>query len=148
MKTIKTLDELKNLADGRVVFIRYSRSHAEDIKRGYSLDHSTMAREPGLSVQEIRPEDWDESPGWVVRLVADYGSRMRSDSESYGWVATGTIAGRDADGCPAITDVTCIGILDRGFVIRCLDYSRDYDKRRRAPMTDRSPWPRTEDYGI
>ena len=150
MRTIKSLDELRELAAGRTLYIRYSHSHEADIKRGYSLDHSTMRREPGLSVQVIEGDEWDGSRGWLARVIADYGGRVKMDDGSYGWVATGTVSGRDSDDCPTLASVTCLAILDRDFVLRCLAYSRDTYERDRTHrgVNDSRPWPQIEDYGI
>ena len=150
MRTIKSLDELRELAAGQTLYIRFSSSHEADIKRGYSLDHSTMRREPGLSVMDIRPEDWDESRGWMARLVVSYGGRVRLNNDSYGWVAGGEPSGRDSDDCPTLTNVRCLAVLDRDLVLRCLDYSRAVTERDRTHrgVNDSRPWPQTEEHGL
>jgi len=91
-RKIKTVNELAGLAAGRTVYVRYSRSIARDIKRGYSLDHSQMSREPGLSAMDIRPDDWDEGRGWIARLLVSYGHLRYDGARAY--VLTGEVAGK------------------------------------------------------
>lgn len=148
--TIKSLDDLKALADGRTIYVRYSRSHTDDIERGYSLDHSSKTREPGLSVQEVSQQDWLEYRGWVVGLLVDYGSRLHYDDQSYGWIAIGEKAGTDSDGCPTIKNVKCLATIDRKFALRCMAYRRDRSDRERtdAGVNDNRPWPQPEEYGL
>ena len=150
MDTLNTIRELQDVASGRDIYVRYSRDHAGDIERGYSLNHSTMTREPGLSVQPIRDEDWSEGRGWIARLIAGYAGRTLYDTESYGWVCTGREAGEDADGCPALVDVVAISRLSTDLVARCCSYATDLDDRNRSHkgVNDSRPWPEAESYGI
>jgi len=146
--TITSLDGLRELAAEGVIYVRYSRGHRDDIRRGYSLNHQTRTREPGLSAQAIRPDDWQSGPGWVARLLADYAARLLYDADSYGWVCRARQVGTDADGCPAITDIITLAILDTELVRRCIAYSRAVYERDRTHrgVNDTRPWPAITDY--
>jgi len=145
--TIKSLDEIATLAKAGTLYVRYSRSHTADIRRGYSLDHSRMIREPGLSAQEITPAD-AEQRGWMARLLSEY--RHITMSGGYGWIARGERTGTDSDGCPTIGSVQYIGRLDPELVERCAGYSAALAERDRTDRGagDTRPWPQIADYGL
>jgi len=128
-RKIKTIKKLAELAADRTVYVRYSRSIARDIKRGYSLDHSQMSREPGLSAVDIRPEDFAEE-GWLARLLVSYGHLRYDGARAY--VLTGEVAGKDSDGCTCLdaSTIEVLGVLDRTLVECLADYSLDYSRWR------------------
>lgn len=144
---IRSLDEVVDLLEDGILYVRYSRSHRDDLKRGYSLDHGTGTLEAGLSVQEIRPEDTREGRGWIARLLCEY--RFAS-AGGYGWLARGRQVGRDSDGCPTIAGAEFVARLDAKLVTSCAAYARAYDERSRTDrgLADQRPWPRTEDFGL
>jgi hypothetical protein len=98
MKTIKSLDEIKNT--NSKVYVRWSQSIALDNKRGYSRAYGTSA-EAGLSCCEIDKswEDWR-----ILRQIAEYGF-VGGDC----WVITGHEVGVGADNEPLLSDVKLVG---------------------------------------
>jgi hypothetical protein len=98
MKTIKTVEQIKNL-NGRI-YVRWSKSIALDNSRGYSRAYGT-GREAGLSACEIN-KDW---PAWrIIRQLQEYVFCGGSC-----WIVSGTEIGRGSDNEPLLTDVECLG---------------------------------------
>lgn len=100
MKTLKTLKEVKEIEkeDNQEVYVRYSRNHEADIERGYSLNHQTGEREPGLSANRI---DQDAEDYKILKQLTEY-EYTRQDGKSYGWICVGRRIGTDSDGAPTI----------------------------------------------
>lgn len=144
--TIKTINSIKALLADGPVYIRYSRSHRQDIKRGYSLDHSSGQRHEGLSVVEITPADAKEGDGWIARLLVEY--QFVCLAGGYGWVCRGRVNGTDTDGSPTITDVEYIDKIDPALLAKCHKYSLAYAKRRSNLRIDGPAWPTTDEYDI
>jgi len=98
MKTIKSLDEIKN-ANGKV-YVRWSQSINLDSKRGYSLKYGTSA-ESGLSSCEIDLtwEDWR-----ILRQIAEY-----SFVGGNCWIVTGDEIGKGEDDEPLLSNVKLVG---------------------------------------
>jgi len=98
MKTIKTLDEIKN-TNGKI-YVRWSESIALDNKRGYSLAYGTQA-EKGLSCCVI-DQSWED---WrILRQLQEYkfcGNNC--------WIISGEEVGRGADNEELLKKVICLG---------------------------------------
>lgn len=98
MKTIKTLEEIKNI-NGKI-YVRWSKSIALDNKRGYSLRYGTQA-EAGLSVCAIDKswEDWR-----ILRQIQEYKFLAEKC-----WIVTGDEIGRGGDNEELLDNVVCLG---------------------------------------
>lgn len=98
MKTIKSLEEIKNTS-GKI-YVRWSKSIALDIKRGYSLRYGTQA-EAGLSVCAI-DQSWED---WrIMRQLQEYSFLGGSC-----WIVMGEEVGRGGDNEELLENIICIG---------------------------------------
>ncbi|WP_348789424.1 DUF6098 family protein [Leifsonia sp. NPDC080035] len=105
------LDDIERLlAEGPGLHVRFSRGFAADLEAG-GVDAETGLRLPGYAARPLDPEPWWTLPtvDWIARQLAR-GSYPRHPG-SFAWLLRGTVAGRDADGEPLLTDVEVVGRL-------------------------------------
>ena len=113
---IDSLDDLARLAAGRDdLFVRWSRSPAQDQQTGLSFDELTGVELPGLSVNSLATEPWWQNRSlklWLARRLYDYRHlRTVRGADVQPWVLEGTIVGRGPDNEPLVRCQTPIAWL-------------------------------------
>lgn len=106
LPTLRTLDELAELVDGRTdLYVRWSRGPQTD-ENSTSRDELTGVELPGLCANPLAVEDWWEDRPlrtWVARRLFDY--RHLADKRGDGirpWVLEGEELGRGPDNEPIV----------------------------------------------
>lgn len=124
---IKTWDELREViaaecARSGHIFVRWSRSPKADERRGYSLNHASMSREPGLSVQTIDLYDANrfDSDIRIALYLLDY--RFCGPVCSL-W--SGELAGRGGDNEDTIVNAHIIGIVHDDIIIQAIKIRKE-----------------------
>jgi DNA-binding transcriptional LysR family regulator len=106
MPTVKTLDELADLTEGRTdLYVRWSRGPDADA-HGTSRDELTGVELPGLCANPLAVEGWwADRPlrTWVARRLYDYRHlRERRGPDVRAWVLQGEELGRGPDNEPIV----------------------------------------------
>lgn len=100
MKSVTSLDELATLATTATIYVRWEVRGQAGIKRGYSINHVTGAREDGISANALMLDNAE----WLATSVLEY----RGVCGLNGWVITGDEIGRGSDNEPLLANVTVL----------------------------------------
>lgn len=133
MRTINTLDELEAIvtklqAEGKRVYVRYSRHPVADCKRGYSINHANGDEEAGLSCNSLQCPSWypvngRKVRGYLAMQVGDY-SYMRFQGGAKGWLLTGTYCGRGSDNEALVSDARPVAYISDTLIEECKRYDQ------------------------
>lgn len=142
MLTINDLSQVKSLLSKySTLYVRWSRSHTKDIKRGYSIDHSTGTPHCGLSFNRITSAMDDEL---LIACLNEYSFIAKGNGKSYCWLATGDVVGRDTDNAYLLNNVKPIAKLSPAFAKKIDDIymaklraEEERDMRRRLEIAKR-----------
>lgn len=120
LPTIKTLDELADLVDGRAdLYVRWSLGPDAD-EGGTSRDELTGVELPGLCANPLAVEDWWEDRPlrtWVARRLYDYGHlRDKRGNGIRPWVLVGEEMGRGPDNEPIVRCERAVALIDDAVV--------------------------------
>ncbi|MFF9629248.1 DUF6098 family protein [Streptomyces fradiae] len=121
LPTLGSLAELADLVErhGRL-FVRWSRSPAEDLETARSADHLTGIPLPGVSANPLQIEGWWEDRPvrlWVARRLYDYCHlRQERDGDVRPWALRGREVARGPDNEPLLRDVEPVCWIDLGVI--------------------------------
>ncbi|WP_374984475.1 DUF6098 family protein [Streptomyces fradiae] len=134
LPTLGSLAELADLVErhGRL-FVRWSRSPAEDLEAARSADHLTGIPLPGVSANPLQIEGWWEDRPvrlWVARRLYDYCHlRQERDGDVRPWALRGREVARGPDNEPLLRDVEPVCWID----LAVIDEAEEEVARQRRP---------------
>jgi len=110
MTTATTIQQIREMGQGREIFIRYTRSIKHDRGSGYvSRNHQTGQTEAGLSVNHIPTDAPDDA---LLNALTEYRLYLL-DPDMTAYICTGTFCGRGSDGEPLIVNVQPLAYVDK-----------------------------------
>lgn len=124
MKTFNSLDQIIKTADGKSLYVRWSRGPAIDRKQGQSIDQTNGQRHSGLSAQTVRAD----RPELLAKMLQEYQFLCRKDARIYCWIFTGEQNGTDSDGAPTIDaeTIVLVGRVSSELIAKCTEYNDAY----------------------
>lgn len=123
MRTITTFSELMQIVETTTnVFIRWSSDINQDIRRGYSVNHQTGAREAGLSVNGLH-NDVLRGAAYVAMQLLEYSYLRVGTNNVEPYMVRGDICGTGSDGELVIANMQVVAriseaVLDEAKAIR------------------------------
>ncbi|MET9431365.1 MULTISPECIES: DUF6098 family protein [unclassified Streptomyces] len=135
LPTVSSLEELGDLVErhGRL-YVRWSRSPADDMNDTHSADHLTGITMPGLSANPLQIETWWEDRPvrlWVARRLYDYCHlREERDGDVRPWALRGREVARGPDNEPLLRDIEPVCWIDLGVI----------EEAEREVARQRRPW--------
>jgi hypothetical protein len=118
--TIKSLDDIRTLLNQyQLLFVRWSKYPRKDCQRGYSIDHVTGKKEPGLSAVRVTP-DMDDAT--LYRRLVEY-----SYLGGTPWLLTGDTYLRDTDGYYAVINPRYIARVGQALIKTARQSARQQD---------------------
>lgn len=119
LKSIRQLMAQYNDLDDLGLYVRWTSDHRADLRRGYSLDHSTNKEELGLSAQRLFSDFDDET---LLSRIEEY-QYLGGNAVLF----VGTEVGKDSDGAPVIRKAKAVA------KINVSQLRQDVSKNKQSP---------------
>lgn len=131
---METLADLMARAQTETLYVRWETDGKKGMRRGYSINHVSGAREAGVSANSLMTNSLE----WLAVSVLEY----HGVCGLYGWIVTGEEVGRGGDNEPLLAKVRVVAPVTDAMVEEATAINIARWARQDAERAARAAWMR------